>query len=114
DAASQPCCSQMRRSVENMYREKQDAKTLLTNPKASEKPIGNERIGQKASTKCIHREQSGELRHDSLTFGSDPGSDRREPGRVSNFDCWGKKRVQASHSQAQPEIAQEHQTIGTQ
>jgi hypothetical protein len=36
-----------------MYHEKHEANTLFPDPKAPEKPIGNQRIRQKASTKCI-------------------------------------------------------------
>src|SRR5215469_15031679 len=97
-----------------MYGEKHETKTLFVDPKAPEKPIGNEGIRQKASTKCIQRKQGGELCNDCLTLRPDLGSGRRESGRVSDFDCWGEKRVQSSHRQVEPEIAKEHQTVGTQ
>jgi hypothetical protein len=36
-----------------MHCEKHEAKALFTDSKTAEEPIGNERIGEKASTKCI-------------------------------------------------------------
>src|SRR5437899_3636176 len=51
-----------------MHRKEEGAKALFTDPKATEKPIRNQRICQEAPTKCVNLKQSGELRNDSLTL----------------------------------------------
>jgi hypothetical protein len=76
-----------------MHRKEDRAKALFTDPKAPKKPICNQRICQEAPAKCINRKQGGEFCNDSLTLGGNLRSAWREPARVSNFDCWGKKKI---------------------
>src|SRR5215469_11776081 len=95
-----------------MYRKEHESKALFIDPKAPEKPIGNQRIRQKAPTQCVERKKRCELSNDSLTLGCDLSSGWREPRPTSHFDCWGEKRINSSNRQAQPEIPKEHQTVG--
>ena len=66
----------------NMYRKEHESKALFIDPKAPKKPIGNQRIRQKAPTQCVERKKGRELCNDSLTLGRDFSSGGRLPGRT--------------------------------
>jgi len=55
NAASEPCGSEMRAGVQDMYNEKDNSQPLLRNSEAPKKPICYQGIGQEAPTESVQR-----------------------------------------------------------
>jgi len=78
EMASQPSCSQVGTSVQDMHGEKNEAEVVFRNSEASEEPIGDESVRQKATAKRIQRKQGGEFSEDCFVFWRDPGPEGDE------------------------------------
>ena len=53
DATGQPRCSEVGTGVQNVHRKEDEAEVVFANSEATEEPIGDQGIGQEASTKSI-------------------------------------------------------------
>src|ERR1039457_4855871 len=113
DAAGQPRRSEMGTGIQYVHRKEDQAEVVFSDSEATEEPIGDESIGQKAAAKSVQREQSRELGDDTLAFWRDHGIHLLKGWGIYDFNGRGKGEVQSCDDQAKPGIAEKHDSVGT-
>src|SRR5215467_4464158 len=97
----------MRQSVEKVHRKEDQTKTLFSDSKTTEEPIGDQSIGQKTATEGVQREKSCQ-REDDLSASWTVVLEGVALVRTIDLDGRREACVNRCDDQAERAIAQEH------
>src|SRR5689334_1234668 len=100
----------MRRRIQNTNDEEQKAEALFIHSEPLKEPIGKKRIGEKASTAGIQREEGGDPPNDSLGLWRD--RDRSDIlDRFANLNLIGQEKIKQAGGEIDNRVSRKDESI---
>src|SRR5437867_1085937 len=100
----------MRCRIQNTNHEEQKAEALFIHSESLKEPIGEKRIGEKASTAGIQREESGDPANDS--FGLRCDLDRSDSlDRFANLNLIGEEKIKCGGGEIDDGVSGEDPSV---